>query len=120
MNVCHGKVVIIEQKSIINMNQFNGTIWAKYNTMEQACQNNDFDLKGEEILMKKTDNAIKPNKCNQCNFASFHARSLKVHLKIHSGEKSMQPMWLCLFSGRQFEETFENSQWGKDQQMQPM
>ena len=23
-------------------------------------------------------------------------------------------MWLCLFSGRQFEDTFENAQWGKD------
>ena len=28
-------------------------------------------------------------------------------------------MWLCLFSGRQFEDTFENAQWRKDKQMQP-
>ena len=26
----------------------------------------------------------------------------------------MQPMRLCLFSGRRFEETFENAQWRKD------
>ena len=32
----------------------------------------------------------------------------------------MQPMWLCIFSGRQFEETFENTQWRKVKQMQPM
>ena len=62
------KVVIIEQKSIINMNQFNGTIWAKYNTMEQTYQNYDFGLKlnGEEILKKKTYKTEKSNKCNQC------------------------------------------------------
>ena len=34
--------------------------------------------------------------------------------------KQMQPMWLCLFSGRQFEETFENAQWSRIIQMQPM
>ena len=34
--------------------------------------------------------------------------------------KQMQPMWLCLFSGRRFEETFENTQWGKVKQMQPV
>jgi len=32
----------------------------------------------------------------------------------------MQPMWLCILSGRQFEETFENVQWRKVKRMQPM
>ena len=32
----------------------------------------------------------------------------------------MQPVWLCIRSGRQLEETFENAQWRKTQQMQPM
>ena len=32
----------------------------------------------------------------------------------------MQPMWLCIFSSRQFEDTFENAQWRKVKQMQPM
>ena len=32
----------------------------------------------------------------------------------------MQPVWLCIFSGRWFEETFDNIQWRKVQQMQPM
>ena len=32
----------------------------------------------------------------------------------------MQPMWLCILSGRWFEETFENTQWRKVKQMQPM
>ena len=34
--------------------------------------------------------------------------------------KQMQPMRFCIFSGRQFEKTFENAQWGKAKQMQPM
>ena len=34
--------------------------------------------------------------------------------------KQMQPVWLCVCSGRQFEETFENTQWRKAKQMQPM
>ena len=72
------------------------------------------------------------NKRNQCDFASSKAgnlmRHLKMHsekvtyasfradpsrkyLKTHSGVKSNKwtnKMWLCLFSGSQFEETFEN------------
>ena len=32
----------------------------------------------------------------------------------------MQPMWLCIFWGRPFEETFENAQWRKVKQMQPV
>ena len=32
----------------------------------------------------------------------------------------MWPMWLCIFSGRQFEETFENTRRRKIKQMQPV
>ena len=32
----------------------------------------------------------------------------------------MQPVWLCINSGRRFEETFENAQWRKVKQMQPV
>ena len=61
---------------------------------------------------------------------------LSRHLKTHSGEKSinatnvtlppfrqaiwghiwkqMQPMWLCIFSCRRFEGTFENTRWQND------
>ena len=34
--------------------------------------------------------------------------------------KQMQPMWLCIFSCRPFEETFKNAQWRKVKQMQSM
>ena len=69
------------------LNQFEVTIWTNHNTMEQTCRNYVFELKGEEILKKKIDNAIKSNKCNQCEYASSHAGHLRTHLKTHSGEK---------------------------------
>ena len=34
--------------------------------------------------------------------------------------KEVQAVWLCLLQGRQIEETFKNTQWGKVKQMQPM
>ena len=45
--------VIIDQKKIIDLNQFEGTIWAKYDIMEQTFKHYDFGLKVEEILEKK-------------------------------------------------------------------
>ena len=40
----------------------------------------------------------------------------------HTMEKSkkMQSVWLCIFSRRHFEKTFENAQWRKVKQMQPV
>ena len=35
-------------------------------------------------------------------------------------DKQMQPVWLCFIWGRQFEETFENTQRRKGKQMQPV
>ena len=78
--------MIFDPKSIIDLNQFEGTIRAKYNTMEQTCQNYDFGLRDEEILKKKTDKTEKSNKCNQCDYASSQAGHLRRHLKTHSGE----------------------------------
>ena len=34
--------------------------------------------------------------------------------------KQMQPVWFCIYSGRQFENAFESSQWREAKQMQPM
>ena len=39
----------------------------------------------------KTHIGEKSNKCNQCEYASSHADSLRTHLKTHSGEK----LWKC-------------------------
>ena len=59
--------------------------------MEQTSENDDFSgIKDPtvEIIMKKTNDVTKSNKCNQCEYASSHAGHLRTHLKIHSGEKS--------------------------------
>ena len=34
--------------------------------------------------------------------------------------KQMQPVWLCILSSKRFEDTFENPQWRKSKQMQPV
>ena len=77
--------MIFYPKSIINLNQFEATIWEKYNTMEQTCPNYVFGLRDEEILKKNTDDT---EKCNQCDYASSQASHFRRHLKTHSGEKT--------------------------------
>ena len=59
----------------------------------------------------------KSNNCNQCSFASVFAYNLRVHLKTHSGEKpnKMQPLWLYIRPGRQFEDAFRDTQKTKKQ-----
>merc|ERR1711874_12365 len=49
----------------------------------------------------------KAYKCNKCDFASVRADNLRRQLK----STRMQPMRLCICTGRQFEDTFENSLW---------
>ena len=39
-------------------------------------------------ILRKADSGEKPNKCNQCDYASSRADTLRAHLKTHSGEKS--------------------------------
>ncbi len=36
-------------------------------------------------LKINTDNVIKSNKCDQCDFPSSQADSLEIHMKMHSG-----------------------------------
>ena len=60
--------------------------------MEQNLEGYDSGLKDANVksLIKNTDNVIKPNKCNQRDSASSHARALRTHLKTHTGEKSIK------------------------------
>ena len=53
----------------------------------------------------------------QCDHACFDPTALRVHLKSHNGEKptKVQPMWLGIFSGSQFEKTLDNTQHGEKQ-----
>ena len=39
-------------------------------------------------LEKMTNNVIKSNKCNQCDYASSQSGHLMTHLKTHSEEES--------------------------------
>ena len=71
----------------------------------KQMENYDTVLKGANIKIPKkaTDNVIKSNKCNQCDYASSWAGNFRAHLKrtveiLHWRKvKQMQPMWLCLF-----------------------
>ena len=45
------------------------------------------DMSANYLKNIKTLNGEKPNKCNLCNYASSRAGDLRIHLKIHSGEK---------------------------------
>ena len=63
----------------------------------------------------------KYKKCNQCDYVSCYANDLRRHLQRHSGEKSNKCNQ-CGFASSysNFKDTFENAQWGKVKQMQPM
>ena len=77
--------------SIINLTQFEATIWASHNASVaiEQMDNYDFGLTDANVklLKKTTGNVIKSNKCNQCDYVSSHAGNLRTHLKTHNGEK---------------------------------
>ena len=77
----------------------------------------------------KTHSGEKLRKCKQCDYASsrivnccFSGRRFEDTFENTQWRKvrKMQPMWLCILPGRRFEDTFENAHWGKVKQMQPM
>ena len=79
---------------VINLNQFQATIWGKHNTQHgnQTSMMGIYDYVSKDanvkIMKKTTGNIIKSNKCNQCEFAFAQVGDLRRHLKMHSGEKS--------------------------------
>ena len=60
----------------------------------------------------KTHSGEKSNKCNQYDYTSSQVSHLRTHLKNAEWTKveQMQPVWLCIHSSRQFEDTFEKTQ----------
>ena len=64
--------------------------------MEEQMDNYDSGLKDANVKNLKKNNW----QCHKVNKSSFEAYK-------------MQPMWICILTGRQFEETFENTQWRK-------
>ena len=87
MKVCRRKVPVIirDWNSIIDLIQFEATIWAKHSMENYAFGFKDKNMK---TLKKTTENVIKSNKCNHCEYASSNTGNLRTHLKTHSGEKS--------------------------------
>ena len=53
-------------------------------TIEVTFKNYDFGL--HDGNGKMTDNVMKSNKCNLCDFTSSHKGNLRTHLKMHSVE----------------------------------
>ena len=87
------KTLHLETKIMIFLNQFEATIWAEHNTTWELNKWNNICsliLKDENVKIqnKTTENVIKSNKCNQCDYASSQTADLRKHLKTHSGEKS--------------------------------
>ena len=88
MKVFHGKLYT-------KVNDEFDSVWSNHlrkaqHTMAiKQMEHYEFVLKGANVKIPKktTDNVIKSNKCNQCDYASSQAGDLKTHLKMHSGEK---------------------------------
>ena len=102
------------------MTQYEATSWAKHNAQAGLLRRN-----------LKTHSGEKLNKCYHCIalWPYLFACDLRMHLKTHSGEKenkwnqynyTMYTQWVYILMGRQFDKTFENSQWRKVKQMQSM
>ena len=91
--------------------------------MDQNFEPRDYSKStANQVSMRETEGREKSNKCNQCAYASYHAGDMRKHMKTHSGEKTNKCN-LCDFASTQpgnFKDTFENAQWRKDEQMQPM
>ena len=67
------------------------SLLTKLEAMDQDPIDNDFTESGvnEDVPFKNTSNeGVKSNKCNQCNFVSFWEGNLRTHLKMRCGEKS--------------------------------
>ena len=71
----------------------------------------------------KTHSGDKSKKCNQCNYASSQASNLRTHLKTHGGDKS-NIFNQCDYASSQVSNLrshiYENTQWTKVEQMQPV
>ena len=54
--------------------------------MEKNFDNENFSL--NYSLVKKTNNAVKSNRCIQCDYSSSQAGHLRAHFKTHKGENT--------------------------------
>ena len=79
----------------------------------------------------KTHSGGKQKKCNQSDRQAIwgdiwniwtNATNVNESYKNTQWRKvkQMLPMWLCILTGKRFEDTFENTQWRKVEHMHPM
>ena len=66
-----------------------GVVRYKCDSMNCSYKTNDSKCLKEHSFRDhlKKHSGEKPNKCNQCDYASIRASTLRDHLKKHSGEK---------------------------------
>ena len=62
--------------------------------------------------------ALRDTSTSMLSFSDMRLFNLPPN--INKKIKQMQPVWLFNLSGRQFEDTFKNTQWRKVEQMQPV
>ena len=67
--------------------------------LQQTNENYSSSLENVNVNIprKNTDNVIKTNKCNQCDYATSHPGQLRRRFKTHSREKSNM-CYLCDFA----------------------
>ena len=63
------------------------SVWCKTFGKAQHIVAMEQILMDVKILKNKTNNVIKSNKCNQCEYASSQTSGLRRHLKTHSWDK---------------------------------
>ena len=111
-------VVIGDQKSISDITQFHATIEAH----RPHIDNGQLWLLFERCKCKRYKGNYQVKKMQSMWLCILSGRRFEETFENAQWRKikQMHPMWLCLFSGKQFEDTYENAQWGKAKQMQPM
>ena len=91
----------------------------QYITWSKSLQKSYIVVSSEQISGKVQQNLhcgkITENHVSRCWCGNCFEKDKQCY-----DANQMQPMWLCIFTGRQFEEAFENTQWRKVKQMQPM
>ena len=67
----------------------------------------------EEMILAHWGKKV-AKKCNQCDHLFLEVGNLRMHLMKNTVKKvkQLQPVSLCIFSTRQFEDTFDNIQGG--------
>ena len=82
------------------------TQWKKSNKCNQ-CEYASFQAGSLKKHLKR-HHADKVNKCNQCDFAYSGVSQLRKHFNTHVQERpKMQPVWLCVLLKRRLDDSLK-------------